>query len=797
MARLLVRIIASVVVLVVVVAVVAWAYVRASLPQLDGRISVAGLSGEVTIARDSEGIPVITASTRDDLAFATGFAHAQDRFFQMDLIRRRAAGELSEIFGALAVDMDKRYRLHRFRELARQVLADASEADRRIIEQYAAGVNAGLQNLAAEPFEYLLLKTDPRPWVAEDTVLVVYAMFVQLNDSRAQKDVRRGYAHRVLPGEVYAWLYPDGTPWDAPMMGEARGVAPFPSADVFSIRHRESTVLPAGERGRPPLDGSNNWAVSGTLTANGRALVSNDMHLALSVPNIYYQARLVQTDGIPRNVTGVTLPGAPFVVAGSNGKIAWGYTNSYGDWSDAVVLRPGSEPGTYRTGSGDKPFTEYVQRILVKGEDPVEYRIRETVWGPVDETANFPDGEIAISWIAHKPNAVNLAILQLETVLSVTDALAIANTMGMPPQNFVVGDAAGNIGWTIAGQIPVKANYNSMVPADWSERDGWIGWLAPADYPRLSNPASGRIWTANARVVDADALASIGDGGYDLGARAQQIRDNLLTRDTFQPADMLAIQYDDRAVFLARWRDLLLDVLNDATVGTDTKLAEFRQQVESWTARAAPDSVGYRLVRSFRLAVKNRVFTGLIGPAQDAYDKPIDFLISNQFEAPLWQLVTEQPMHLLPANYRNWDELLLAAVRENIRWFDANYDTPLENRTWGEYNTARIQHPLSRAVPRLAEWLDMPGDLLNGDSNMPKAQGPAFGASERFAVSPGDEENGLMHMPGGQSGHPMSDFYRAGHEDWVRGRASPFMPGEAVFTLKLEPTDGTLSADER
>ncbi len=795
MLKLLLRIAASVVVLAAALALILWAYVRASLPDIDGTVTVSGLAAPATIERDAEGVPVITAATRTDLAFATGYAHAQDRFFQMDLIRRQAAGELSALFGATAVEADKRYRLHRFRDLARTVLDAASDDDRRVLEHYASGVNAGLDSLGAKPFEYLLLREDPQPWSAEDTVLVVYAMFMQLNDSRARKDVRRGYARRVLPADVYDWLYPQGTPWDAPIMGDARDVAPFPPADVYSVRDRVIDPPLAREHGGPPFDGSNNWAVAGTLTATGRALVSNDMHLGLSVPNIYYQARLVQTGDRARDVTGVSLPGTPFVVAGSNRYIAWGYTNSYGDWSDAVLLRPGNSDGTYRTADGDKPFRDYEHRIDVKGDEPVEFRVRETIWGPVDDTVSYPDGDIAISWLAHKPRAVNLRIMALETATSVNDALAIANTMGMPPQNFVVGDAGGNIGWTIAGQIPVKADYDPMVPADWSAADGWTGWRSPSEYPRVVNPASGRIWSANARVADAEALAIIGDGGYDLGARARQIRDGLLARNQFTPVDMLAIQYDDRAVFLGRWRELLLEVLDDEAVADDAGLAEYRRLVDEWVPRAAPDSVGYRLVRGFRLDVKAKVFAGLIAPAVDAYDTPKDFLESNQIEAPLWQLVTERPMHLLPANFDSWDGLLRSAVADNLWWLKSRYDTPLADRAWGEYNTARIRHPLSRAIPQLSEWLDMPADRLSGDSNLPKAQGSAFGASERFSVSPGDEENGLMHMPTGQSGHPMSDFYRAGHDNWVRGEPSPFLPGKAVFTLKLEPADGTLSAD--
>ena len=796
MMKIILRLFAGAGALIVLAIAVAWLAVRASLPQLDGAIRVDGVNSPTTIVRDDSGIPTITASTRADLAFATGFAHGQDRFFQMDLIRRQAAGELSELFGGVALDTDKRHRFHRFRSLAQSVVERESAENLEVIEAYAAGVNAGRDSLGARPFEYMILQKNPQDWLAEDSLLVVYAMYMQLNDSRARKDVRRGYAHRVLPPEVYTWLYPDGSSWDVPLMGAARSVAPYPLSHEYSVRDWDGEASPTNEKGRPPLDGSNNWAVSGALTTTGRALVSNDMHLGLSTPNIYYQARLVRTGIDPFSVTGVTLPGAPFVVAGSNGHIAWGYTNSYGDWSDAVIIKPGDAPGTYRTPEGDLPFVTHSELINVAGAESVEFEIRETIWGPVDETVDYPDGEIAVSWIAHKAEALNLNIMKLETATSVNAALDIANTVGMPPQNFVTGDAGGNIAWTIAGQIPIKADFDPMVPADWSEQHGWTGWLSPSEYPRVVNPASGRIWSANSRVVDGESLQIIGDGGYDLAARANQIRDALFARDTFEPVDMLAIQYDDRAVFLSSWRDLLLDVLDSEAVGDDADLLEYRRLVEEWIPRAAPESVGYRLVRAFRFEVRERVFTGLMAPVREAYDESVNLRISNQFEAPLWQLVNQQPLHLLPGNYESWDALMVAAVRENIAWFEHNYEGPLADRNWGEKNIMAIQHPMSRAIPFLSDWLDMPHVAVGGDSNLPRAQGTNFGASERFSVSPGDEEHGLMHMPTGQSGHPMSDFYRKGHEDWLHGRPSPFLPGDPAYTLTLVPAGGSMDAGQ-
>jgi penicillin amidase len=227
---------------------------------------------------------------------------------------------------------------------------------------------------------------------------------------------------------------------------------------------------------------------------------------------------------------------------------------------------------------------------------------------------------------------------------------------------------------------------------------------------------------------------------------------------------------------------LLVEVLGDAE-----EFAAYRQLVANWIPRAVPESVGYRLVRAFRLEVRQRAFDALMSPVREAYGEDVRLRISNQFEAPLWSLLTEQPMHLLPDGFDSWNEFLLDAVRANVRYFEENFDGPLADRSWGEFNTAAIQHPLSRALPSLSRWLDMPATQLSGDDNLPRAQGPGFGASERFSVYPGDAASSLMHMPGGQSGHPLSDFYRAGHGAWLEGRATPLLPGAAQYELILQP----------
>ncbi|MCG8433957.1 MAG: penicillin acylase family protein [Gammaproteobacteria bacterium] len=782
------------------VSVVAYKTIRASLPMLDGEIMLAGLRSPVEVARDGNGVPTIKAYNRIDLARATGFVHAQDRFFQMDLLRRAPGGELSELFGAAAIEYDKGNRRHRFRETAKQVFSEVSEIDRQILRAYAEGVNSGLQVLGAKPPEYFLLGVEPRAWEPVDTLMTVYAMYFDLQDEEGLREKQLGLLHASLPEDVFKFLAQTASEWDAPLSGDPATVAPLPSPHSYDLRSFPDTVFDDAQAAtffanEDVFIGSNNWAVHGDVSRSGGAIVSNDMHLGHGVPNIWYRMRLQITtpeDSQPiLDMTGVTLPGTPILVAGSNRNIAWGFTNSYGDWVDIVELELDPDnPDRYRTPQGYKLFDIHEEVIRVKGGQDEVAQIPWTIWGPVIGE-NSDDQLYAVQWVAHKPEGVDLGLRSLEEATSVQEALDIATITGMPAQNFVVGDRAGNIGWTIIGRIPVRGDYESALPVSWSEAD-WRGWRSGDEYPRVYNPRNKRIWTANARVVDEDGLKIVGDGGYALGARAGQIRDGLFARDDFSEADMLAIQLDDRALFLERWRVYLLSLLTQEALEGRPLRQQARQFIEEWGGRAAVDSVGYRIVRAFRSRFRDDVLNILLAPALSA-DK--DFMLEEGFsfggaftqvEAALWQLLSVQPAHLLNPNYSSWSEQALQSLDAALADFTRN-GARLSERTWGERNTVRVQHPIAQAVPMLGAWLNMPDRQLPGDTKMPRVQSPGFGASERFSVSPGNEEHGYFHMPAGQSGHFLSPFYHAGHSAWESGELTPFLPGETAHNLFLAP----------
>ena len=764
-----------------------------SLPMLDGEVQVAGLAGKVTIERDRYGVPTIRGSNRVDVARATGFVHGQDRFFQMDLLRRSTAGELAELFGAAAADFDRRRRLHRLRSLARSVIDRAAPGERALLEAYTDGVNSGLKALSVVPFEYLILRVEPEPWQPEDIVLGNLAMFFELTDYDASRE--SGYAELLdgIPELLGQFVFAPGNRWDAPLVGGAWAVPPVPGPDVCDL----GGTVPEGSRLGPqpefqfdlPVAGSNSWAVAGYRAEAGRAILANDMHLGLNVPNTWYRARLIVTgegpDSPPElDATGVTLPGTPLVVAGSNGSIAWGFTNSRGDWSDLVLIETDpANPDAYLTPEGYVPFDEYEEIIEIKGGEPEVVTFRWTRWGPVVGTDHR--GRLqALRWLAHMPEAVDLRISEIETITSVPEAIALAPGVGIPPQNFVVADAQGSVAWTIMGRIPRRVGYDSSLPASWADGStGWHGWLTPDEYPRIVDPESGLIWSANNRIVEGDVLPHLGANGYWLGARGQQIRDALAALERPGIEDMLPIQLDDRALLLQEWRDVLLKALTDNTATAYPWRDELRDILERWDGRAGIDSVSYRIVRELRRQVVEVMLRGILAGCGD-FAEPILLAATNQVEGPIWQLITEQPGHLLPPPHTSWNGLLLSAADSAVATCGTG---PLSECTWGKANQVDIRHPLADVLGILRPWLTIRSGPLPGGDHMPRIQLPDYGASERFAVAPGDEANGYFHMPGGQSGHPLSPFFSAGHDAWAQGEPLPFLPGPGIHTLTLVP----------
>lgn len=786
-----VRLLAALLILIVLAILAAYMYLRASLPLLDGTVQAKGLNAPVTVARDERGVPLISGSDRGDIAYATGFVHAQERFFQMDLLRRVGAGELAELFGAKALPVDRGHRLHRFRARAELALKAMSAEERAFLDRYVSGVNDGLNALKAHPFEYKLAGVSPRAWTAADSFLVVCAMYFDLQGNLQTRELARGWLLENTSEEQRAFLLPETSQWDAPV--DATAVAapatPIPAtAPAWWGKTKDVAPLKVASSDFVDHVGSNNWAIAGSRSKDGAAIVADDMHLGIQLPNIWYRLALQFPDaqGKPRRTVGVTLPGAlPTVVVGSNGRVAWGYTNSYGDYLDLVTLETDpAKPGQVRTPAGWETPITHEETILVKGTAADKFVVRETSFGPVREVGKKL---YAIHWLAHSPAALNSNPKKLETADTLEEALAIATTLGIPAQNFVGGDDKGNIGWTIAGLLPRRAQggvpATFPIPSDGSFAS-FDGSIEPAAHPRLINPANGQLATANNRQLLGEGKEVIGDGGFDIGARNKQVQEGLLALGPKTDlAAVHAIGLDDRALFITPWRERAIKVLTAEAVNGKPQRAEFLALLQnSWTGRASVDSVGYRLARQFMWSMNDVLYGAANAQLAKIEEKATMAMVNSRWPVIIGRLLDEKPAAWLPAGYASWEAVQLEAIDRAIKEVTKDGAT-LATATWGARNTATIGHPIGQAVPMLKPILTAPSDQLPGDANMPRVSGPKFGQSERMTVSPGREEQGVFNMPGGQSGHPLSEYFLNGHGEWVRGTSTPLLPGPAKHTL--------------
>ena len=730
-----------------------------SLPTLDGKGRSDAVTQPVKVARDTLGQAVITAATRHDAAYGLGYAHGQDRFFQMDLLRRNAAGELSELFGKAALALDKKMRFHQLRKRSQAILKTLPEADKQLLKSYAQGVNEGLAQVGYPSFEYLLTGAEQQPWQSEDSLLVIFSMYLDLQTATFERDqaliqIQQQYGAKMVefltqPSQYQAAL--DGsvlTPY-------TQTIPQLPTQPLAAIKSITANLEV----------GSNNWAVTADLTNTQAAMLSDDMHLSMAVPVIWYRAQLNYThNNQAYQVTGVSLPGAPAIVVGSNNKIAWGFTNGYIDTADWIALTDSSK-------------TWQVNEVITldNGYDEI-YPLTLSEYGPVKYINNQP---YALSWAAHQPYAVDMQLLQLEQAETVDDALNIASNVGIPVQNLMVVDSQGSAAWKHMGGIPARtvpselAINESEYVATWQQNE--------VIRPFVKNPESGRLWTGNSRVVSAEDNARFGNGGYALGARAMQIRDRLFEKQQFNEGDFYQLQLDNQARFLTPWHSLLLEQLKQQPEHN----ADYINALDNWQQCACSTSVGYTLVKTYRDELINILFSS-IEASLNQQDGTLSY-VKRDLEPAVWQLIKAQPASWVNPQFTNWEQQLQAAFEQTLAQLTAKFGNNIQNWQWGKVNELAIEHPFAKQIPLLSKLLNMPTAPGFGDSYMPAVQKTSFGASQRFIAQPGYLESAILTVPGGQSGHPLSEFYRAGFDEYVEGKHTPLLPQAFMHQIEIVP----------
>ncbi|MDZ4829787.1 MAG: penicillin acylase family protein [Phycisphaerae bacterium] len=820
-------------------------------------VSLTGLFGPASASIDALGIPLIEAGSLADAVMVEGYLHARDRYAQMDLMRRFAAGEIAELLGPLATAVDRQQRVMRLRAAAQRHVAALDDRHRALLKAYVRGVNAGLASLETPPAEHRLFQLAPTSWTEEDSLLVALSMCAMLNDG-ARIEQSMGTISAVIPAPILAYLaFPISTS-DAPVIADSAPpeLPAIPGPDVVDTRglavarpsDRSSadpaSTLPlldaiASASEYPSLDcvpGSNGWVVSGSRSTTGAAILANDMHLAITIPSVWYRAslrygsdvlpspkseqRLNESDDrvAPRNppgmqgrdsheLDGLTLPGAPGVVSGTNGRIAWGFTNVEGDFIDFVVIElDPTDPSRYLVPKslvpeGSEPFRIARETLRVRGLADQTIDIKETRWGPIVAT-DSEQRPLAMRWTALDEGGVNLDLLDLAEAANVHDALDVAARWRGAQQNVMVAGANGEIGWTISGALPRRSGFDGSVPTSWADGTrSWVGSLEGSDRPRVENPASGVIVTANQRTMPANVASQLGSL-WGEPYRAVRIQALIAAVPKHDERSMAAIQLDNAVPRLIAWRDAILPALERAASdgsadGQPTelarKLAPLIEAVRAWNGRADAGEKAVAPVDQMRRRISKAIVRGIVEAAIARGDpslspaertKRADKLARvPTHDEPILRIVLARPEHLLPPGEASWDAFIQRTARESLGGISGKAGL----LPWGQINTSDFSHPLAKANPALASQFGIPSHEQSGHPLAVRVAAPTFGASERLVVSPGHEASALIQTPGGQSGDPKSVHYADLHPSWRDGQPLPLLPGVPVSRLEFVP----------
>ncbi|GLR70181.1 penicillin acylase family protein [Agaribacter marinus] len=756
----------------------AYLSLKSSLPILDGKILNANVSANTTLQRDRLGTAIINAPNKLDSAYALGFAHAQDRLFQMDLLRKNAAGELSSIVGRRALNVDKAHRVHQFRQRARSIFEKLPEQQRALLQHYANGVNDAVKQQDVSGFEYILTGTNFTQWLPEDSLLATFSMYIDLQQGQIERDFHfTGIQH--FTSENLLSFFTQASNYQSTMDFSVETNAPAEIPPPPRINNELVTAYK--DLIEVPDIGSNNWAVAGDLvakdltnntstTSNTSAMLSNDMHLGLRVPALWYRAQLNYMHNDSNvSVTGVSLPGTPAVIVGSNGHIAWGFTNSNVDNVDWIAL------------SDNTAVRQQTESVTLPNGEIEKFTIAISDFGPV---RNIDGINYALKWVAHEDYAINMLVADLAEKTNIHDALSLAKHIAIPVQNMAIADSIGEVAWQLTGAITSRTTPSKVAVIEENFDPAWkFAEQAPAN---IVNPEHGRIWSANARVVSTKDLPRYGDGGYALGARQQQIADKLMGGNNFTEDAFYQLQLDNQAQFLMPWHHLLLSTLKQNPQRYEKDIA----LLDSWQACACADSIGYTLVRRFRSRFINEILKPINGAikAQDHANVVKTRYLLRSIEPAIWQLINNQANDWLDAKYPNYDEMIKNVYVQMKHTLMAQFDATEEDLSalaWGNVNALTVKHPLASSLGFIGEYLNMPTVPSFGDSYMPAVQSPAFGASQRLIVQPGHLKNAILTIPGGQSMHPLSPFYFSGFDEYATHQKTPLLPQSVEHTLQF------------
>ena len=804
--------------LVILAGAVAWWFIYRPLPQLDGSISLHGLQHEVTVDRDGWGVPYIRAASVEDAAEAQGYVMAQDRLWQLDLLRRVARGQLSEILGARTLQIDKDFRTLGLGRIADREATTLEPEPRKLLEAYARGVDQFIeQHQRRLPLEFSLLGYKPQPWRAADTLAISGYMYRTLADTR-EREIHRAKVAARAGADRAKDLFAIESPLDHFIVGDptvpndgSQRTATDPDEDDDDDDMQPDTVFKAdlarpnghaSENSAPDITtelaqsvveflaassneiraglGSNNWVVSGAHTATGKPLLANDTHLELIMPSIWYEAHVTAPGW---NVKGFALPGSPMVIIGHNDRIAWGFTNNGADVLDLYVetFNPAA-PDEYRVKGAWAKAQIVDETIHVKGGPDEHLQVVVTRHGPVVHREG--DKGFAMRWTATEPGGLANSYTWLGKARNWKEFRDAMKRVWGPAQNAVYADVEGNIGYIMAARVPIRKKGRGEVPAPGDTDDyEWTGYIPFEQLPQALNPESGFIATANARVVGPNYKPYLTDR-WEEPYRTARIYDLLHDRHDLRVEDMLKVQADTYSyphVFLAEQ----LLAASKTVKPKDPRARRLIDGLKDWNGIAEASSTEI----SFLFAVRNSALKLVLEPVLGE-DTALYQWRSTAF---LQKTLTDRPSKWLPAAYKNYDELLVAAADDAVKNLAENSASErVDDWVWKKFNSLDMFHPLGHNGV-LKSFLSITGKPQSGTIYSVRAASKTHGPAMRFVANPANWDESILLIPSGESGQPGSSHYSDQFSYWYEGKAilAPFSDAAEAkakrHTLTLKP----------
>ena len=778
--------------LVVCLGIGGWLYsaARSALPQLDGALVVPGLAARVTVTRDVHGGPTIDAGSLADLFLAQGYVTAQDRLWQMDVMRRFAGGEISEILGPAFVKHDREQRILGLRMAARHATAvSLPPRDRAYFEAYARGVNAFIDSHRDRlPIEFRILHYSPQPWTVEDSILIGARMVQDLNHYPYKRALEREKILAKLGPELTADLYVNSSWRDHPPSAKATRMDQQKDDDIngdesggkTSIAARTDQLRAAGifsllaSDSEPLLvAGSNNWVVSGAHAVTGKPLLSNDMHLTHQMPNLWYEAHLRSGHF---DVVGVTLPGMPFVIVGHNQRIAWGFTN-VGPTVEDVYIETFNDAGQYLTPEGWRTPERREEVIHVKAKPDVLLEVVSTRHGPI--IGEFIPGEtrkLALRWTLY--DSLYDPFFDVDSAGNWEEFRRALAPWDSPSQNAVYADVDGHIGYQATGHIPIRAAGDGSLPVNGSDNaHEWTGYVPFDKLPSVYDPPSGILATANSRITP-DGYPYTLSTEWGAPWRTRRIYSVLDSGKKFAAADMLALQTDVYSAFDRFCAERFVYALDHAAE-LSPRARQARELMRDWDGRLSADSAAATIETASRRELVRLLLEAKLGAApkpemgNGSEEDAANWKDYRWFMSSIWleNVLLKQPKRWLPGNYNSYEMLLAAAVEAAIN--GAGAPSELSRWQWGRFSPIDIEHPVLRRLPLIGGWTG-PGLLRqSGGGYTVKQVGRTFGPSERLTVDLANLDQSTLNLVTGEAGNFLSPYYMDQWKAWYEGSTFP------------------------